>query len=226
MFSGQPQLISWQQQYGIDFDTWNRCHYLQGDIGSLALDHNTKFLKIPTNLVNSESEKNFILHYRAISDNLWPEIQSINDYKKLPQYIRDEVEQQFNLTVPNVDSTSKITMLSQSIEKFLPVEHTDFLNHHSETYQHTNNAIAKLVDQKIITTPPPIKKQTLAEKKYIIKNFEQCLEVYNQWIAMNPTIGNPVESDIMTALAESEYQRWKPDIIGSSYLNPTNLLSD
>lgn len=225
MFAGQSQLISWQQQYGLDFNTWNRHHYLQGDIGSLALDHNTNFLKIPTNLSNSSVEKDFILSYRAVSDNSWPAIESMDDYKKLPQHIRNEVEQQFNLTVPNADSAPKITMLSQSIEKFLPVAHTDFLNHNNKTYQHTNSAIAKLVEQKIIISPPPIKKQTLAEKKHIVKNFEQCLEVYNKWVEMNPTVGNPVESDLMDSFAVAERNCWKPDIVVNP-AGPNHLLSD
>jgi hypothetical protein len=226
IFAGQTQLISWQQQYGIDFNTWNRCHYLKGDIGSIALDHNKEFLKIPNNSVTvtqtaAESQSELIRYYRAMSNRTWPTIQSVDEYKKLPQHIRNEVEQKFKLTVLN-NPTSTVTMLSQSIEKFLPVQHTDFLNYNNTAYQHTNSDIEKLVEQKIIITPPPIKKQTLAEKKYIIKNFEQCLEVYNKWIGMNPTVGNPVESDLMDSFAVAERNCWKPDIVanpaGSNYL--------
>jgi hypothetical protein len=82
-----------------------------------------------------------------------------------------------------------------------------------------------MVKQQLMISPPPMKKQTLAEKKYIIKNFEQCLSVYNHWIDMNPSIGNPVDANAMSAMADLEQQRWKPSIIGSSQ-NSTNLLSD
>ncbi len=229
IFVNQTQLISWQQKYGIDFDTWNRCHYLKGDVGALALDHSDEFLKIPfksttTTQLNPNAESEFLLRYQAISNSSWPTIQSMDDYKKLPQHIQDEAEQQLGLKIEN-HSVSKITTLEQSFESFLPTGHKDFLNQHKERYASANRAIADIVNQKIMITPPPIKKQTLAEKKYIIKNFEQCLAVYNQWVEMNPTIGNPVESDVMDSFSAAERNRWKPDIIVNS-VDSNHLLSD
>ena len=228
IFSGQSQRLSWKQQYGIEFNDWNQCHYLKSDIGTLALDYNSKFLQMPTKLLNlSQDDLNFIKSYHSVADESWPRIQSLDDYKTLPQAIQQEVEHTFNLTVPVADSTtvqSNITVLP-SLESFLPAEHTDFLNHYDKAYQHTNNAISKMVDQKIMISPPPIKKQTLAEKKHIVKNFEYCLSVYNQWISMNPTVGNPVDLDTMESFAELERRQWKPGIIGISHY-PTNLLSD
>lgn len=219
IFASQTQLISWQQQYGIDFNTWNLCHYLKGDIGSIALDHSSEFLKIPyssstqiNSVSDSESETQFLIHYRTIADKSWPTICSIDDYKNLPQHIRDEAEQQFGLQIQKNSSTT-ITTLEQTFENFLPNEHKDFLNQYEQSYSNTNRAISAMVKQKIMINPPPIKKQTLAEKKYIVKNFEQCLSVYNQWIEMNPTVGNPVESEVMESFAEAERKCWKPDII-------------
>jgi hypothetical protein len=229
LFAGQSQLISWQQKYGIDFNHWNKCHYLKGDIGSIALDHNSEFLKISNNLLSvtqpdSESETELLRHYRAIAADSWPVIQSVDDYKKLPQHIRNEAEQQFGLKTNDYQIAKFITK-DQSFKNFLPETHTDFLNQYQELYNNTNRAIAGMVEQKIMVSPPPIKKQTLAEKKYIVKNFEQCLELYNRWIAINPTVGNPVDLDVMNSFAESERNHWKPDIIGVSYQS-SNLLSD
>jgi hypothetical protein len=227
IFAGQTQLISWQQQYGIDFDHWNRCHYLQGDIGSLALDHSTKFLEL-SNSSNSVSEEviNFINHYNAVADSTWPKIQSVDDYNHLPQHIRQEVEQQFNVTVP-VESSSNsqalFTVLNQSLKTALPTEHQDFLNQYQASYSNTNRAISNMVDQKLMISPPPIKKQTLAEKKHIVKNFEQCLSVYNQWVDRNPTVGVPIDLDVINSFAQAERQCWTPDII--SHAPTTGLLS-
>jgi hypothetical protein len=227
VFAGQTQLISWQEQYGMEFDTWNRCHYFQGDIGSIALDYSDSFLKIADSATKlTKPEIQFLEHYQAIADKSWPKVNSISDYQQLPHYIQQEAEQQFNLIVPTNDtllSNTKVTMLEQSIETYLPAEHRDFLNHHTTQYQKTNTAIAKLVEQKIMISPPPIQKQTLAEKKYIIKNFEQCLEVYNQWIDRNPAIGNPIDSKVLDSFAGAERQRWKPNIISA---NLAGLLSD
>jgi len=226
IFSAQKQLISWQQQYGMDFDTWNRCHYLQGDIGSIALDYNNEFSSMTesaTMLPRAEIE--FLEHYQAIADSSWPKLHSVSDYSQLPEHIRREAEQQFNLTVPDNNNSALIPVLQQSFEKYLPATHVDFLNHHKDEYQRTNDAIASLVKQKIMISAPPIKKQTLAEKKYIVKNFEQCLLVYNQWISANPTVGNPIEEDTLDSFAATERQQWKPDII-SSLNQSTDLLSD
>ena len=227
VFAGQTKLISWQEHYGMEFDTWNRCHYLQGDIESIALDYSDSFLKIADSATNlTKPEIQFLEHYHAIADKSWPRVNSISDYQQLPQCIQQEAEQQFNLIVPTNDSllsNTKVTMLEQSIETYLPAEYRDFLNHHTTQYQQTNTAIAKLVEQKIMISPPPIKKQTLAEKKYIVKNFEQCLEVYNQWIDRNPSIGNPIDSTVLDSFAVAERQRWKPNIISA---NLAGLLSD
>jgi hypothetical protein len=227
IFAGQTNLISWQQQYGIDFDHWNRCHYLQGDIGSLAMDHSTKFLEL-SNSSNAVSEEvmNFINHYNAVADSTWPKIQSVDDYNNLPQHIRQEVEQQFNVTVP-VESSSNsqalFTVLNQSLKTALPLEHQDFLNQYQASYSDTNRAISNMVNQKLMISPPPIKKQTLAEKKHIVKNFEQCLSVYNQWVDRNPTVGVPIDSDIINSFAQAERQLWNPDIIG--HTPATGLIS-
>jgi len=229
IFAGQTQLISWQQQYGTDFNTWNKCHYLQGDIGSIALDHSAEFLKISNSSVHLPKDSiNFIEHYHAIADSSWPRIRSIDDYKNLPEHIRQEAEQQFNVSVPDKDSLISqpvVTMLQQSIDNLLPADHKDFLKQHQASYLDTNRALSAMVEQKIMITPPPIKKQTLAEKKYIVRNFEQCLEVYNHWVEMNPTVGNPVESDLMDSFAAAERNNWKPDIIVNS-IGSDYLLSD
>jgi len=228
IFAGQTQLISWQQQYGIDFNTWNRCHYLKGDIGSIAMDHSAEFLKISDNSLYVPVDiGNFIKNYHLVSDPTWPQIQSLDDYKRLPQHIQQEVEEKFKFSVPSPNTAntgSMVTVLKQSIKDVLPAEHNDFLNHHEKNYSGTNCAISDMVEKKIMISPPPIKKQTLAEKKFIVKNFEQCLEVYNQWIKINPTVGNPVEMDLMNSFAAIERNNWKPDLIGNS-VEPNYFLS-
>lgn len=43
MFAAQKEKISWKKTFGIEFNDWNRCHYLSSDVGSLALDHKERF---------------------------------------------------------------------------------------------------------------------------------------------------------------------------------------
>lgn len=37
IFAGQPQKITWNQTFGMEFEEWNRCHYLRSDVGALAM---------------------------------------------------------------------------------------------------------------------------------------------------------------------------------------------
>jgi hypothetical protein len=56
----------------------------------------------------------------------------------------------------------------------------------------------------------PIKKQTLAEKRFMIKNFDQCVEVYNNWVNNNPTIAQPVDAAGIPAELPNEQEYWQP----------------
>jgi hypothetical protein len=57
---------------------------------------------------------------------------------------------------------------------------------------------------------PPIKKQTFAEKKHIVKNYQQLLQVYNQWIEKNSDMGHPLDTDTLDKFAAIESARWRP----------------
>jgi hypothetical protein len=67
-----------------------------------------------------------------------------------------------------------------------------------------------MVETGIIISPPPVKKQTLAEKKHIIKNYNYLLTVYNQWIVLNSDIGLPLEESTLDQFAQAERDRWNP----------------
>jgi hypothetical protein len=43
VFAAQKEKISWKKTFGIEFNDWNRYHYLSSDVGSLALDHKEQF---------------------------------------------------------------------------------------------------------------------------------------------------------------------------------------
>ena len=65
-----------------------------------------------------------------------------------------------------------------------------------------------MVESGVMINPPPIKKQTLAEKKHIIKNYNHLLEIYNRWIEHNPGIGVTLNLEILDQFAKSESERW------------------
>ena len=210
LFQEQPIKLSWNDNFGIDFNDWNKCHYLSSDIGSMALTNHTELSK----LANSATIPNedigllieFLESYRKIADPSWPRINSINEYNNLPLKIRDECENKFKLN-PQKNSTAVAVTRT---ELMLPADHINFLNKYADQYESTNKIINDMRESGIIFGPPPIKKQTMQEKRFLIKNFDQLLDVYNQWVKINPTVGNVIDSSIIEKFIGMEQQYWNP----------------
>jgi len=217
IFSQQTKLLSWQDNFDMDFNTWNRCRYIESDLGTLALDHPEKFAQLTdhTKTIKTSTElRLFFAGYHKVSDSSWPAISTVEEYKNLPEQIRNEVEEKHGLTLPvDPDQSTHLvnyTALSQPLTELLPADRLDFLNHCQPKYQTSLETISNMVATGIIINPPPVKKQTLAEKKHIIKNYNHLLEVYNQWIVLNPDIGLPLEESTLDQFAQAERDRWNP----------------
>lgn len=211
LFAGQPQLLTWKDNFNIDFDDWNRCHYYNSDIGTLALNHHDEFMRIGKDaqlLEQSQSSdsnelKTFLQSYKNIADDSWPVIHTYDEFRNLPQHIQDECAQRY-VTVPNESAVTKVKNVSLSV----PPEHVDFLNQHSAQYISSSNELATMKKNKIITSMPPIKKQTMLEKRYMIRNFNQCLDVYNSWIEKNPEVGLPIDNTVIDKVSNFEQSYW------------------
>ena len=115
----------------------------------------------------------------------------------------------------NIDKDLPETAPS-NVVAHLPVEQRSFVRTHIKNYVAATHSIEKMVELGILTSGVPIKKQTLAEKRFMIRNFDQCREIYNQWIAENPTVGKPVTELGVQAQIESEQQVWNPQLITNS----------
>jgi hypothetical protein len=222
IFSGKPARISWQDKFGQNFDDWNRCHYYTSDIGTLALDRPEEFAQLTaekqlishalsTESIESSAEfKDFLQSYQNVADPSWPKINTMLDYENLPAHILDEIHVEFNIKKVSTHRTS--IELSRPIASLLSPDHTEFINKHTQQYQATNHSLAEMCQQGIMLTPPPIKKQTLAEKVYMVRNFGQCLDTYNQWISYHPEVGNPIDPATLKKFADIERRHWQPTI--------------
>jgi len=213
IFSQQTKLLSWQDNFDMDFDTWNRCRYIESDLGTLALDHLENFAQLAdqTKTIKiSTGDRSFLAGYQQVADPSWPSISTIDEYKNLPLHIRNEVEGKHGLILSAGTALVNQTKLPQPLSELLPADHQDFLNQHQHKYQTALTDISNMVETGIIISPPPVKKQTLAEKKHIIKNYNYLLTVYNQWIALNPDIGLPLEESTLDQFAQVERDRWNP----------------
>jgi hypothetical protein len=214
IFAGQPNQITWKDKFDIDFNTWNCCHYLTSDIGTLALDYPKEFKQLVNDHKIQElydDEVRFLKNYQEVADPSWPNIASVAEYQNLPEVIRTEVEQK-HLLPTNIDPSkvSKYLNLTQPFSNMLPAKHQEFINQHQHTYQNSMSEINHLINSGVMISSPPIKKQTLAEKKHIIKNYSQLLDVYNQWIQVNPDMGLALEESTLDQFAQAERDRWNP----------------
>ena len=153
VFGAQSQRITWQQNYGIEFEDWNRCHYYHSDIGAVALSSHTA-----------------------------------------PAQLHDH------------SSNSAATALTV-VQNNLPQTHRDFLAQHGQHYDQVTESIETMRRLGILPTTVPIKKQTLREKLYIVRNLDQCVATFNHWAKLNPGVTDPVDPDQLRDQAQIEYQR-------------------
>ena len=75
--------------------------------------------------------------------------------------------------VPVTTKTAIFSSLSTGDKKFL--------HEHAVKYIKTYNVIDELIKNNVLVTGVPIKLQTMLEKRRLIRNFDQCVEVYNAW---------------------------------------------
>jgi len=175
IFSQQQQLLTWKDNFDIEFNTWNRYHYATSDIGTLALDQPEKFAQLTNNLISGQIE-----YTPSAKTEKQHEISNFNQ------------------------------AISSSLLNLLPATHLEFINQNKTTYKNSVDKINNMVHTGILVSSPPIKKQTLAEKKHIIRNYNHLLEIYNQWIVVNPDMGLPLEESTLDQFAQAERDRWNP----------------
>ena len=213
IFSNQTQKLTWQDNFGIEFDQWNLCHYINSDLGTLALDHPEKFAQLADNTKIKKitlGDQAFLTGYRQVADPTWPTISTIDEYKNLPAHIRNEVEGQHGLVFSNSTDLVNQATLPQPLRELLPVNHQTFLNQYQPSYNTALADINQMVKNGLMISAPPIKKQTLAEKKHIINNYQHLLTVYNQWIEHNPDMGKPLDNATLDQFAHLEKTQWAP----------------
>lgn len=184
VFAGQPQRITWKDVFNIDFANWNRCHFFTSNMETLALENkNEPVAQLTFDKKHEEQDLEFLDRYF--------------DYTKHGHHNRAQAL---------VDSSNLKTMVS-----YLPTEQVKFLKENFQKYADAADAVRQMHYLGIMPTTIPIKKQTLAAKRFMIKNFESCLERYNKWIVENPTFGKPLDINDLNKEMSSEQNFWRPD---------------
>jgi len=92
----------------------------------------------------------------------------------------------------------------------------NYLLQHGTKYMKAHDEIAQLIWRGALVTNVPIKLQTMAEKRNIIKNFDECIEVYNKWVDENG-MGIKYTDNDLKQIANDEVKNWYNEV-------PKNLL--
>jgi hypothetical protein len=91
-----------------------------------------------------------------------------------------------------------------------------FLTDNLPAYKNTISHIEKLKDDGFLVTGIPLKLQSLTEKKQVIKNFNECVVWYNEWVDKNK-FGEHYSESELEELAQVEEARLTVPIQQLSY---------
>ena len=190
---------TFDETFNISFNDWNKCHYYAGDVGSIAID-NIKFLdnydKPTTPLLNYQ----IVADYNNIASDSWPKVESVEQLQNLSNDIKNELLQQHNFSVEHSENKLKNYVTNDKIK---------FFNKNLQGYTDAMQAMNRMTDLGIMISPPPMKKQTLVEKKFMIKNFEECVVTYNCWQNSNSNIAALFDNDQLLQQNQSENNFWQ-----------------
>jgi len=196
IFSTKSQTITWKEKFGMEFNDWNRCHHMASDIGYIALTQAQALTELTDPTADAAQ---LMLEYQAIALPEWPAVHTVDDYQQLPIKIKNDFLQKRMPPLQALMSPSRQQLYQQ----------------HQAQFRAANQTIDRMRELDIIVTPPPIKKQSLAEKLFVTKNWAQCLEIYNAWLETNPGIGETLDAHTLREQIQQEQQFWYGDVNGS-----------
>jgi len=202
VFAGQKNLITWDKHFGIDFNNFNRTHYALSDIGSLNFHDKENSAK----QIWYDNE-DAVTTYQTNALPEWPAVHSLSDLNNLPVEIKLKFDNEYNCAM-----------------KFLDPEKQNYVASCYRGYQLSKKTIEQMVDLGIIISGPPIKKQTLNDKKKIINNFDHCVELYNQWVNNNPEVGTEITNSDLISQESCENNFWNQFTVEST-VDSTSMIT-
>jgi hypothetical protein len=107
---------------------------------------------------------------------------------------------------PWIEHSGNNTMLPANLQSVAVTEQEHkFLSEQLPAYSNTIQHMNDLQKQRVLVTGIPLKLQSLQEKKQLIRNFDQCVEWYNQWVDKN-NFGEHYSVNEINLLAIAEEQ--------------------
>ena len=174
---------TWEDMFGQDFNTWNTCHRMLPNLSLLDRPNTTKQIKIFNNAI---CEKD----WTALKGPDWP--QTLTEFLQGNQTLSTIIEKE-------IDNLCK-TEISITDDEF------SFLEKNLNLYTQINSQLSNLVKDGFLVTGIPVKLQTLKEKKLIVKNFNHCVNWYNNWVKEN-NFGKIYSPDELDKIMSAEDQK-------------------
>jgi hypothetical protein len=185
--------------------------------------------------------ENFILDLPIFSrqkkKNSWQDVYGVNfnDWNRCHKYLHDVQGMvskenlkllEFQCSDKNVLSKSEITtraIIDNCTEKAQAIIKENF-----KQYLAAKKSIDQMTQLGVLPSVKgngiPIKKQTFDEKMQIVKNLDQILEAYHQWIAANSDFGSIIDAKSLENLTALENNFWEP-VKSKTQINPNTQLS-
>lgn len=232
MFDSCDNKITWHDHFGIDFNDWNRTHYLLSNLTDLYTQKNNFFVDfverqnhdIDIDFVLESIEKNqssLLSVYQIVSANHWPKLNSLEDFFNLPDIIKNECIECYNFQYyineyfyykgilekkysPD-HHCKKIVDQEINLDYFL-IENKNFLKKNSKKYFNSLKYFNDLAEKELCRGIP-LKKQTLLDKTMIIENLSECIQIYNNWVEEN-NFGQKITINQIDDLIKKENQYW------------------
>lgn len=162
-FMQGSQNNSWQDMFGQTFQDWNTCHRM---LPNLMLH----------NRVPEPNQRLITVNKTTFTEKKWQELRGPDwpehwqDLEKTPMLpaIQREIQDLFEMVQVPVSE-----------------KEYEFLTQNIDAYKNTQAQVEQLRENGLMVTGIPIKLQSLQEKQQVIKNFDQCVIWYNQWVEKN-----------------------------------------
>lgn len=103
--------------------------------------------------------------------------------------------------------TALAPVKQNEIASSLSLADREFLHKHGANYRVVNDALAELVNKKVLVTSVPIKLQTMLEKKLLIRNYDECVNIYNEWAVKN-RVGTVYNDEMLGMSMQREISNW------------------
>lgn len=174
---------SWEAMFGQSFSTWNTCHRM---LPNLLLHDRSSVSGTRTIAVNKNPMCD--QKWNELRGPDWPQSWQQADTAVLP-HIQQEINTLFDIRSVTVTDS----------------EH-EFLSSNLPVYKEATAQIENLKELGFLVTGVPLKLQSLNEKKQVIKNFDDCVSWYNQWVETNQ-FGKIYSQNELDTLAHQEEEK-------------------